>query len=1797
MFRGQRPWFALICCMSAILISLMSANCEDDKPSGPSDQCLIEVTSPNGGESWTEASVQDIRWNYTGECGENVKIELFRNGSLCATIATSEANDGRYTWTAVKCGDATDHYRVKVTDLATGASDQSDAEFEIPGAGDPCAVTVTAPNGGESWTEDTVQEITWTSTGDCGPQVSIELLRDGQPCATIVAVAANDGQYSWTAEQCSDSTGRYRVRVTDLTSGANDESDHEFEIPDPGGACAIEVTSPAGGTSWPAGTSQDIIWTSTGSCGAEVMIDLLRSGVVCLSIAASEPNDGQFTWAAEQCSDSTEHYQIRVTDATSGAADTNDGEFSIPDPCSVTVTSPNGGEEWIVGNTYPIEWTADCATNVRIELWRSGALCETIAASTPNDGAYTWQATQCDAASSDYAVRVVDLENGAADASGGSFSILECVIAVTAPDGGEVWTEGTSQDVTWIPSVDCGAQVKIELLRLGAVCATLAASTENDGSYAWTVTQCLDSTDGYAIRVTDLTTEADDESDAAFTIADAEVPCAIEVTAPIGGEVWVEGTVHDITWAFAGECGATVKIELLRDGAVCETIAESEANDGQYEWTATQCEDATDGYRIRVTDPTSGESDESDALFTVEEAIVPCVVTLTSPNGDESWIEGTVHDITWDSSGDCGETVKIELIREGLVCATIAESEANDGHYSWTSAQCDGETDGYRIRVTDPTSEASDESDGDLVIAPGCSIAVTSPNGGEIWTEETVHDIRWVWAGDCGQDLIIELVRDGAVCDTIAQGLVNDGHYAWTVSQCGSAVDLYHVRVTAPASGVTDQSDGAFTIEDAAVPCEMQVTSPNGGESWIEGAVHAITWTATGDCGDVVGIELLRDGVMCATIADSTENDGSYSWTAAQCDDATASYRVRITDLESDTGDESDSDFAIEEAGVPCVVTVTSPDGGETWTENTTQIITWSSTGDCGPNVKLELLRNGTVCETIAASVANDGEYSWMAQQCDGATDLYRVRVTDPTTGASDESDSDFMIEDAVSPCVVTLTSPNGGESWVEGALHSITWGSTGDCGSNARLELLRNGTVCAVIAAATPNDGAFAWTVTQCSDETDGYRIRVSDPTSGANDQSDGDFTIEEAVTPCAIAVTSPNGGEAWTEGTIHEITWNSTGDCGTDVKIELLRNGTVCSTIAATTPDDGSYSWTVAQCDDETTGYRIRVTDPTSGANDQSNTDFTIEDVVGPCEVTVISPNGGESWTEGTVHDITWSHAGDCGADVMIELLRNGAVCATIAASTPNDGIFAWTATRCGDATDLYRVRVTDLTSDAADESDGVFDIPEACAIAVTSPNGGETWTEGTVHDITWTPSGDCGANVVIELLRNGSQCATIAASTPNDGLYSWTAAQCDNEAAGYRIRVTEPTSGANDQSDADFTIEDAVVPCTIAVTSPNGGETWTEGTVHDITWTPTGDCGPNVSIELLRNGTLCATIAASEANDGSYSWTAAQCGDATDLYRIRVTDLTSSATDESDANFEIPEACAIAVTSPNGGETWTEGTVHDITWTPTGDCGSNVSIELLRNGTLCATIAASEANDGSYSWTVAQCDDETAGYRIRVTDPTSGANDQSDADFTIEDAVVPCDLTVTSPNGGESWTENTGHAITWSSSAECGPTVKIELLRNGIVCATIAESEANDGSYSWGVAQCDNATDHYKIRVTDPTSGAADESDGEFNIPDHPCQIAVTSPNGGEAWTEGTVQNITWTSTGGCWSSVRIELLLNGTLCSTISSGELNDGSYSWTVAQCGDATEHYRVRVRDVINGISDQSDGEFTIPNP
>jgi len=253
------------------------------------------------------------------------------------------------------------------------------------------------------------------------------------------------------------------------------------------------------------------------------------------------------------------------------------------------------------------------------------------------------------------------------------------------------------------------------------------------------------------------------------------------------------------------------------------------------------------------------------------------------------------------------------------------------------------------------------------------------------------------------------------------------------------------------------------------------------------------------------------------------------------------------------------------------------------------------------------------------------------------------------------------------------------------------------------------------------------------------------------------------------------------------------------------------------------------------------------------------------------------------------------------------------------------------------------------------------------------------------------------------------TTAGGVPANKIAKWDGRSWSGLSSGMNTRVSVLAASASDlYAGGDFVMAGDKVSARIAIwhrnlilTSPCGGEVWEVGATHSITWAAQPTVG-DVKLEYSPDGgTNWTTIIASTPNDGSYDWVVPNSPSAACLVRISE-NVGGGAADVSDAAFWIVSQPTIILISPNGGECWSPGQLHSISWISSLS-GGNVKLEYSKdNGTSYATIIASTANTGKYLWTVPNV--TSTFCLVRISDAAQGAPaDTSDGVFSIASPTI--------------------------------------------------------------------------------------------------------------------------------------------------------------------------------------------------
>jgi hypothetical protein len=243
--------------------------------------------------------------------------------------------------------------------------------------------------------------------------------------------------------------------------------------------------------------------------------------------------------------------------------------------------------------------------------------------------------------------------------------------------------------------------------------------------------------------------------------------------------------------------------------------------------------------------------------------------------------------------------------------------------------------------------------------------------------------------------------------------------------------------------------------------------------------------------------------------------------------------------------------------------------------------------------------------------------------------------------------------------------------------------------------------------------------------------------------------------------------------------------------------------------------------------------------------------------------------------------------------------------------------------------------------------------------------------------------------------------------------------------------------------------VVPPLVTVVSPNGGEQWVAGSLHDILWAATDSVGVAsyaIDYSINAGSDWISIVGQSAGNPGSYAWNLPQNPSDDCLVKVTSWDAAGNyASDVSNSIFSIVAsndsiAPSVTVISPNGGEVWFSGEIDTIRWTATDNVGvATYSISYTtNNGGSWNTIQARTAgNPQVYPWLIPDIVTSNCKVRVIVWDEVQHlASDISNAPFRIHfpDHEGPI-VDVILPDGGEVWTVASSRYVFWSASDTSG------------------------------------------------------------------------------------------------------------------------------------------------------------------
>ncbi|MCM8800523.1 MAG: hypothetical protein NC912_00695 [Candidatus Omnitrophica bacterium] len=1426
--------------------------------------------------------------------------------------------------------------------------------------------------------------IQWAKKGTALTQVTLWYSDDGGqdgfvhpilPLGTeYIPAGSTGGQYTWVNIP-NTTSNNVIVRISDYNDPETKAFSPAIHI-----QSILDIRTPDGGETWAAGDDREIIWTVSGKTRYVKLQYAINGGGANDTWYDIAEHDNQNTWTAPPDPPAEFSYlwmnipeqavsnnvKIRVIDKAD-EENWNESASVFRIRPSVTVISPNGNEEWLVGSTQYIKWSLKGTVNVVDVLYSvdggnynyilyQGQPADNIPASLGGGEGLAWEIPN--EVSSQVRIKIIgDNDVTIVDTSDTNFKIVGQINfspAVPAP-GDEVWYVGTNKTVGFtklgqIPTLKL--QYCTNDICTGEGDWTTIPGAENitELSHQFVIPDAL----GQGVRI--RAASADPNRPAIPAVSGSiEIADIITIISPSGDERWPVGTTQAIEWKTNGSL-ANVKIEYSLDGTtqpiewVSPPITNSTPSNSQgqiitFNWPISAGATTTSKAVIRISDanPNTGTQSAISNLFRIVGSFI-----FTSPTSSSVWpvtqgyINNPPQTISWTTNGVIPLVNLWYYSTSGPQPGTFVKIndqpinvQGTSGSYLWNVP--DAISNAVRLRIEDATDPYIDEEH------PGTSqvsstfticgaLQLISPLAGTVLkvapSPLTPNTISWNYNGSLGNlNIFYSLDGCNGPWSQINASPVPsvDRSYYWQTPENIMTPNAC-IKVENTESGslyVKSDSGGGFNIV-----ARIEIDEPDAGDTILAGEDYEIRWNKWGSGCQYVKIELSTDGINYdKIITESTGADvGAFLWLkdalVNASDNITKTARIRISDTNAELPSSAESGLFTIQAQFSFNPIVLPLEVGSQYD------IVWTKKG----NIPYVLLQYST----------------------DNFEDDKRNAVTN------------------INGDTTTLVPNVGGQN---------------DPPSRAR----------------------YTWTVPDIIDPmdikgihligADQVKLRVSDPNNSNAVAVSNEFKIIPK-----FKVTSPDGNadpnltERLKVGLPYEITWTCSSDQTNVPYVRILYSTTggppYDKLITSSTANDGSYAWITANGgvpNDISTQVRIRIEDATDRAYtayDESDNNFKIIS-----NFTLNTPNGNAVYEVGRPWTISWSNKGTVN-NVELSYSINGEdfsdpiIIASSVANNPdpiNGGGSYETVVPNGISYNV-RVRVRSLTDDGYDISDNNFrirgriedvvvnnnqpvpihqDVPITWTTYGTVPyvdilydlydGKGCDGTEGTQDDY-WNPGPDkvCGTsddylNVIALNLPN---CIPQAPALSCNGSATWTYVPDEPTPLG-RIKISDSRTNP-DNTDVKGISPRFNIIGNFTIISPNGNEDLRVGTQHNITWRWGGTI-PQVRLFYTKNPSpnpedvpendwieIDPEVIKDYSNDGkgdgsgdaerSYLWTVPD--DIAPKVRIKIQDYNDpTVRDYSDNFFKIRGAFTLI--SPNGhpeinlAERWVTNEKHNISW----------------------------------------------------------------------------------------------------------------------------------------------------------------------------------------------------------------------------------------------------------------------------
>jgi len=1262
-----------------------------------------------------------------------------------------------------------------------------------------------------------------------------------------------------------------------------------------------------------------------------------------------------------------------------------------------------------------------------------------------------------------------------------------------------------------------------------------------------------------ALRVTD---SGESNVDTVNIKVEDTSPPIVKLLTPHGGEVYQGGGAVTIRWELATDVVSlqnnAIALYYNSDGGDWQLIAQDEANDGQYDWTAPVVDSDNVKIKIEATDSAGNiGSDISSEGFIIDSQSP--VVELITPNGSEVLAGGSFFQITWqpatDNLGLTDAPISLSYSADdGANWELIATGEGNDGQFDWNIPALDSENALVRVETVDRAGNVgADISDEVFVIdssqpEPPALTQIDSP------TLENVLIIE----GTTEALSQVSLFNDGNLMGGMQAG--DDGNFSFTTPTLSDGTHSFTATAIDVAGNISDASTAVDVLVDTVTPKRPIPLSPADGI--VLNASPTLVWEVVSDA-TAVSYRVKVDDEQNFASPEVDVSDIAETQFSPTLPDGLWFWRVQAIDVVGHEGELSPIfQFSLDTVA-PDVPIITSPEAGAIVSETGLAIL-----GTAEPESHVSISPLGSVVADTA------GRFALVVDSLAEEEHTLTTIATDAAGNESDVSQHSFSV-DNTAPTVL-LTYPNGGELFRGGDSIDITWepaidGNIADNPISLFYSLAGfNGWI--PIAQNLPDDGIYSWNIPQVNSQS--VRVKVNAVDLAGNigeDASDTDFTIDSEVPMSQLTIIAPSKEqtEYLRGGSVYTILWSlpqdnfSLSDVSLSYSDDGGNNWSSIAQVMDVGPTYGSYDWDVPAIDSQQVVIRIEAIDASGNEAEDVSGNHLIDSTV------PVSPviNPIDSPTTQNIVNITGTAEATAGGDApltQVNLFCDGGLIANVEADV--NGIFSFTTESLSDGLHSLTATTTDVAGNESAISapvEVVVDTVPTDRPILSSPTNGiavnisPTLVWEAVSDVTavtYHVQVDDEPGFASPEVDMSDITETQLVLTLPDGVWFW------------RVRANDAVGNVSDFSVAlKFTL-DTLAPDAPVIVSPKTGTISRETSLMI-----SGTVGPKSRVDIYDSEEMLGADITDA--DGKFALAVEELAEGEHTFTAKATDNAGNMSDASNPVTLIVDITVPAppvVLSPNAGIVTNE---NELTIEGTAEVGSTVT--LLDNEAILG-VAPTDV-DGSFSYTTRALADGIHSFTATATDVAGNVSDSSESVTVTVDATYPAPPVVLSPNAGIVTNEN---ELTIEGTAEVGSTVT--LVDNEAILGVVPTDV--DGSFSLSTHPLSDGIHSFTAIATDVAGNVSDSSEATTVTvdTDESAPPTFSSPADGSI----TNQNIL-TLEGTAEAGSTVTLVDNEAILGVAPTDV--DGSFSYTTRALADGIHSFTATAVDLAGNVSDSSE--------